>query len=433
MLNVTLIREHTELVERALAKRGLQVDLAQFLRLDEEFRRTRTAVENLRAERKQRSAEVARLLRTGQDVTALRVRSTAVGVDLDELETQLAELGTARRNFLDQLPNLPDDDVVAGGKENNEVLRSVGAPPQFAFPAGDHVELAQRLGLIDYERGVKLGGSGHWIYRGNGALLEWALLNFFVQTHLRDGYEFVLPPHLLTYEAGYTAGQFPKFADEVFAIEPAAPGKPGEPAEAGPRRFLLPTSETALVNLHRDETLSEEELPRKYFAYSPCYRKEIGGYRATERGTLRGHQFDKVELFQFVRPDASDAAHEELLAKAEQLVSALGLHYRITRLAAEDTSAAMAKTFDVEVWLPSINAYVEVSSVSNARDYQARRGNIRYRPTGGRPAFVHTLNASGLATSRLLPAILEQHQQPDGTVVVPEVLRPWLGTEVLAP
>ncbi|MEY9846110.1 seryl-tRNA synthetase [Streptacidiphilus sp. BW17] len=427
MLNITLIREHPARVQHALAKRGLQVDLAPFLMLDEEFRHARTAVESLRAERKQISAEVARLLRAGQDVTVLRARSEIVGADLTELEARLAELGTARKDFLDQLPNLPDDDVVAGGKENNEVVRSIGAPPQFAFPARDHVALAQRLGLVDYERGVKLGGSGHWIYRGNGALLEWALLNFFVQAHLRDGYEFVLPPHLLTYEAGYTAGQFPKFADDVFVIEP------GETGEPGPRRFLLPTSETALVNLHRDETLPEEDLPRRYFAYSPCYRKEIGGYRATERGTLRGHQFDKVELFQFVRPDASDAAHEELLGKAEQLVADLGLHYRVTRLAAEDTSAAMAKTFDVEVWLPSINAYVEVSSVSNARDYQARRGNIRYRPAQGKPAFLHTLNASGLATSRLLPAILEQHQQPDGAVTVPQVLQPWLRSAVLTP
>ncbi|MBV6695650.1 hypothetical protein KV557_00740 [Kitasatospora aureofaciens] len=235
----------------------------------------------------------------------------------------------------------------------------------------------------------------------------------------------MLPPHLLTYQAGYTAGQFPKFADDVFAIEQ-------EPA--GPQRFLLPTAETALISLHRDEALPEPELPRRYFAYSPCYRREIGGYRSTERGTLRGHQFDKVELVHFTRPDTSDAAHQELLVKAEELVGALGLHYRVTRLAAGDTSAAMAKTFDVEVWLPSIGAYVEVSSVSSARDYQARRGNIRYRPaTGGKAAYVHTINASGLATSRLLPALLEQHQQPDGTVTVPEVLRPWLKTDRLIP
>ncbi|MEY9839586.1 aminoacyl--tRNA ligase-related protein [Streptacidiphilus sp. EB103A] len=340
MLDITLIREHPERVQHALAKRGLQVDLASFLKLDQEYRQARTAVDDLRGERRQISAEVARLRRADGEIAALRTQAKAVGADLVQSEERLAALEAARGAFLDELPNLPDDDVVAGGKENNKVLRTAGHPPAFPFDPRDHIDLAQRLGLIDYERGVKLGGTGHWIYRGNGALLEWALLNFFVQAHLRDGYEFILPPHLLTYEAGYTAGQFPKFADEVFVVEPG---------ESGPRRFLLPTSETALVNLHRDETLTDAELPRKYFAYSPCYRKEIGGYRASERGTLRGHQFDKVEMFQFVRPDASEAAHQELLRKAEQLVADLGLHYRVTQLAAGDTTSAMAKAFDIEV------------------------------------------------------------------------------------
>ncbi|MFJ6604764.1 serine--tRNA ligase [Streptomyces lydicus] len=311
----------------------------------------------------------------------------------------------------------------AGGKEHNEVVRTVGQPPRFTFEPKDHVDLAGTLGLVDYQRDTKLAGNGFWIYRGQGAQLEWALLNYFTETHLRDGYEFVLPPHLLTYAAGYTAGQFPKFADEVFTVRDG---------EDGPEQFLLPTAETALVNLHRDETLADSELPKRYFAYTPSYRQEAGGYRTAERGTLRGHQFNKVELFQFARPEDSATAHEELLAKAEQLVVGLGLHYRVTRLAAEDTTAAMAKTFDVEVWLPSLAAYVEVSSVSNGRDYQARRGNIRYRPRQGKSGFVHTLNASGLATSRLLPAILEQHQQADGTVVVPDALRKWMPNEVLA-
>ncbi|WP_405889716.1 serine--tRNA ligase [Streptomyces sp. NBC_00133] len=424
MLDITLIREDPERVRQALAKRGTHVDLPVFLALDGEYRQARAETEQLRAERKRISGEIARLQREGQDVHILHAEARGVNERLAGVEARFAELEKAHRDFLDALPNLPDDDVVAGGKEYNEVVRTFGSPPAFAFPAIDHVELAQALKLIDYERGTKLGGSGFWIYRGNGALLEWALLNYFIEVHLRDGYEFLLPPHVLTYEAGYTAGQFPKFADEVLVLEQG---------ERGPERFLLPTSETAVVNLHRDETLPEAELPKKYFAYSPCYRKEIGGYRAAERGTLRGHQFNKVEMFQFTRPEDSDAAHEELLGRAERLVADLGLHYRITRLAAEDTSAAMAKTFDVEVWLPSIDAYVEVSSVSNARDYQARRGNIRYRPRQEKSAFVHTLNASGLATSRLLPAILEQHQQPGGAVVVPDVLRKWVTDEVLAP
>ncbi|MER5995448.1 serine--tRNA ligase [Streptomyces viridosporus] len=423
MIDVTLIRQNPVHVQQALAKRAVHVDLDEFLHLDDDYRQMRAEVERLRGERKRISGEIAKRQRTGEDVAGLHGGATAVGEQLTAAETRLTELDQARRAFLDPLPNLPDADVPAGGKENNEVIREAGRRPQFGFTPKDHVELARTLGLVDYERGTKLGGSGFWLYRGNGALLEWALLNHFLAAHVRDGYEFVLPPHILTFAAGYTAGQFPKFADEVFALERG---------DDGPDRFLLPTAETALVNLHRDETLPEAELPRRYVAYTPCYRKEAGGYRTAERGTLRGHQFNKVELFQFTHPDASDAVHEELLGKAEELVKELGLHYRITRLAAGDTSAAMARTYDVEVWLPSIEAYVEVSSVSNARDYQARRGNIRYRPRQGKSAFVHTLNASGLATSRLVPALLEQHQRADGTVEVPEVLREWIPSGVLA-
>ncbi|MEU1477371.1 serine--tRNA ligase [Streptomyces sp. NPDC005760] len=423
MIDVTLIRDNPAHVQQALAKRAVHVDLDGFLRLDDDYRHTRAEVERLRGERKRISGEIAKRQRAGEDAADLRSEAPAVGDNLTAAETKLAELEQARRAFLDPLPNLPDAEVPAGGKENNEVIREVGRRPEFGFAPKDHVELARHLGLVDYERGTKLGGSGFWLYRGNGALLEWTLLNYFVEAHVRDGYEFVLPPHVLTFAAGYTAGQFPKFADEVFALEES---------EQGPSRFLLPTAETALVNLHRDETLPEMELPKRYVAYTPCYRKEAGGYRTAERGTLRGHQFNKVELFQFTHPNASDAAHEELLGKAEALVQELDLHYRITRLAAGDTSAAMARTYDVEVWLPSVSAYVEVSSVSNARDYQARRGNIRYRPRQGKSAYVHTLNASGLATSRLVPALLEQHQQADGTVAVPGVLRKWIPSGVLA-
>ncbi|GAA4077980.1 serine--tRNA ligase [Streptomyces shaanxiensis] len=432
MLDVTLIRQHPDQVRDGLRKRAVDADIPAFLALDTEFREARTAVERLRGERRRISAEVAVRRRTDAPADELRAEAKALTDRLTEAEAGLARLAARHREFLDALPNLPDDDVPAGGKENNQVVRSVGAPPAFGFAAKDHVRLAQELGLVDYERGTRLAGNGHWIYRGEGAALEWALLNHFLDAHRRAGYEFVLPPHLLTYEAGYTAGQFPKFAEDVFVVEE---GEAAPRREAGrPQRFLLPTAETALVNLHRGETLDERELPRKYVAYTPCYRRESGSHRTAERGTLRGHQFNKVELFQFARPEDSDAAHLELLARAEELVAGLGLHHRVTQLAAGDTSAAQARTYDVEVWLPSLGAYAEVSSVSNARAYQARRGGIRYRPAGGGKAeYVHTLNASGLATSRLLPAILEQHQRADGTVAVPEVLRRWGLPEVLGP
>ncbi|MFI0711227.1 serine--tRNA ligase [Streptomyces inhibens] len=424
MLDITLIRTNPEYVQKALAKRAVQVDIDAFLALDTDLRRVRSEVERLRGDRRALSGGIAQRQRAGEAAEDLRTEARTVTEWLATAEQHLAELERDHRAFLDPLPNLPDDEVPAGGKENNEAVRTVGQPPRFTFKPRDHVELAGTLGLVDYQRGAKLAGSGFWIYRGLGAQLEWALLNYFTESHLRDGYEFVLPPHLLTYAAGYTAGQFPKFADEVFTVRHG---------EDGPEQFLLPTAETALVNLHRDETLAGSELPKKYFAYTPSYRKEAGGYRTAERGTLRGHQFNKVEMFQFTRPEDSAAAHEELLTKAEELVAGLGLHYRVTRLAAQDTTAAMAKTYDVEVWLPSIGAYVEVSSASNARDYQARRGNIRYLPRQGKSAFVHTLNASGLATSRLLPALLEQHQRADGTVPVPEALRKWMPCEVMAP
>jgi seryl-tRNA synthetase len=416
MLDVTLIRQHPERVREGLAKRGLDVDLDSFLALDRRLRETRTALERLRGERRRVSAGIAARRRAGEPADELLAAAADLADRVAETAAAHGGLDAEHRAFLDGLPNLPEPDVPAGGKEHNEVVRTEGAPPEFGYAPRDHVRLTEELGLVDHRRGAALAGSGNWVYRDQGAALEWALLNHFLDTHRAAGHTFVLPPHLLTWQAGYTAGQFPKFADDVFVTDRTPDGRP--------ERFLLPSAETALAALHHGETLDEAELPVKYVAYTPCYRKEAGGYRTAERGTLRGHQFNKVELFQLTRPADSDAAQLELLAAAEHLVAELGLHYRVTRLAAGDTSPAQARTYDVEVWLPSLGAYAEVSSVSNARDYQARRGGIRYRPAdGGRTAYVHTLNASGLATSRLVPALLEQHQRPDGTVAVPEVLR----------
>ena len=253
-----------------------------------------------------------------------------------------------------------------------------------------------------------------------GARMEWALLNYFIQEHLKDEYELVLPPHMLNYECGYVAGQFPKFADEVYWIENPTSSE---------RKFMLPTAETALVNIHRDEIMDLNDLPRKYIAYTPCYRREAGSYRAEERGMIRGHQFNKVEMVQYTTPEQSDAAFEELVSKAERLMQGLGLHYRVSKLAAGDCSASMARTYDIEVWIPSMGIYKEVSSASNAREYQARRGNIKFRGEDKKLNFVHTLNASGLATSRVMPAIVEQYQNADGSITVPPVLVPLLGCE----
>ncbi|HKO91921.1 MAG TPA: serine--tRNA ligase [Polyangiaceae bacterium] len=423
MLDIKLIRDQSAQVRAALLKRGEDVDFTELLAWDEARRGEQTTLEVKRNERNDVSAKVPALKKAGADVQAVFAQMKTLGNEIKELESSVGALEEKINDFMARLPNLPDPDVAAGGKENNEVIRVSGKKPEFAFPARDHVALLGSLGMVDYARGAKLSGSGFWVYRGDGARLEWALLNYFVERHLAAGYEFVLPPHLLLPACGYTAGQFPKFAGDVFSLEKA-------PEEE--QRFLVPTAETALVNLHRDEILDEAELPRKYFAYTPCYRKEAGSYRTEERGTIRGHQFNKVELFQYCRPEDSARELEEMIEHARSIVEALGLHHQLSKLAARDTSAGMAKTFDIEVWIPSMQQYKEVSSASNARDYQARRGQIRYRPEGQkRVELVHTLNASGLATSRLLPAIVEQFQRADGSVEVPEVLRKWLGKDTL--
>jgi seryl-tRNA synthetase len=420
MLDINLIRENPDIIKEKLARKGYTVDFSEFLERDARRRSLIFATEQLKAEKNKTSGQIPILKKQKQDIAPLLARMKAIGEEIKSGDEQLAVLETAQQGFLEGLPNLPADDVAAGGKENNQVVLTGNPKPSFAFAAQHHVDLCERLGLIDYRRGAMLGGNGFWVYRNLGARLEWALLNYFMEEHLADGYEMILPPHILNWQCGYTAGQFPKFKDDVFQLR----------RDDGDQftHFILPTAETALVNLHRDEILDEAALPFKYFAYTPCYRKEAGSYRAEERGMIRGHQFNKIEMFQYALPGQADAALQELVDKAARLVHKLGLHYRVSKLAAGDCSAAMRKTYDIEVWIPSMDDYKEVSSASDAGDYQARRGNIRYRdPASGKLAFVHTLNASGLATSRIFPAIIEQYQQADGSVVIPEVLQKWMG------
>lgn len=417
MLDIKRIREKTDEVREGLRRRGADVGLVDsVLAFDVQRRQLISAAEELKSRRNSVSKQVGELRRKGEDTTEIQAGMRTLGDEIAVLDRQLTEVEASQSQALLALPNLPADDVEAGGKENNKVVRSFGAKPTFAFEAKNHVDLCVQLGLIDYERGVKMGGNGYWLYQGDGARIEWALLNYFVSEHIKDGYTFMLPPHILTYECGVTAGQFPKFQEDVYRL-----------TEEG-FHFLLPTAETALINLYRDEVLAEEDLPRKLFAYTPCYRREAGAYRASERGMIRGHQFNKVEMFGYTRPEESGAMLQELIDKACRLVEGLGLHYQLTKLAAGDCSASMATTYDIELWLPSMNEYKECSSVSNAHDYQARRGNIRFRRAETKKLeFVHTLNGSGLATSRLLPAIVEQFQQADGSVAIPPVLRPYLG------
>lgn len=420
MLDINLIRADAEKVRQALLKRMDAVDLSPVLELDKRRRALLVEAESLKAKRNAASAGVKNLPPAEQQAVFAEMKE--IGARIKAIDAESASADAQLNDLLAGLPNLPADDVVAGGKENNAVVREWGKKPEFAFEPKDHLTLSKTLGLVDYERGAKLGGTGFWVYRDLGARLEWGLLNLFVETHLANGYSFALPPHILNYECGYTAGQFPKFKDDVFLIA----------GEEGRTQFLLPTSETALISLHRDEILKEEELPKKYFAYTPCYRKEAGGYGANERGMVRGHQFNKVELIQFAKPEDSAAAFDEMVGHVEAVMQRLGLHYRLVKLAARDCSASMARTYDIEVWIPSMKGYKEVSSVSNAHDYQARRGAIRFkRAATGKNELLHTLNGSCLATSRLFPAILEQFQQADGTVLVPEALRRYVGADKL--
>lgn len=423
MIDIKLILEKPEYVKEALAKKLWDFDPAPIQEAADKRLTLIKRVEANKAKRNTLSASVPQVKKEGGDVQAIFAEVKALAAESKKDEEELAEVEAELKALVEVLPNLPDDDLVGGGKENNTPIHHFGKERDFGFTPKNHVDLCESCGLIDYKRAAKISGTGTWIYTNLGARLEWALLNYFIECHLADGYEMILPPHILNYDSGYTAGQFPKFKEDVFWLE-----------DMEPRKFILPTAETALVNLHRNEILNLNELPKKYFAYTPCYRKEAGSYRTEERGMIRGYQFNKVEMVQYTTEEGSDAAFEEMVNKAKALVEGLGLVYQIDKLAAGDCSHSMARTYDIEVWIPSMGIYKEVSSVSNARDYQARRGMIRYKDENGKTKYCHTLNGSGLATSRVFPALVEQYQQEDGSIVIPEALRKYMGgLEVIKP
>ena len=423
MIDIKLILEKPDYVKAALAKKLWDFDPQPIIDLSKKRLELLQRVEANKAKQNKLSASVPAAKKAGEDVTKIFAEVKALAAANKEEEVELARIEDEIRSLIEVLPNMPDDDLLSGGKENNTPIYHFGEERKFDFTPRDHVTLCEMCGLIDYKRAAKISGTGTWVYTNLGARLEWALLNYFIETHLADGYEMILPPHILNYDSGYTAGQFPKFAEDVFWLEGMEP-----------RKFILPTAETALVNLHRNEVLGPNDLPRKYFAYTPCYRKEAGSYRTEERGMIRGYQFNKVEMVQYTTEEGSDAAFEEMYHKAQKLVEGLGLTYQVDKLAAGDCSHSMARTYDIEVYIPSMGIYKEVSSVSNARDYQARRGMCRYKDENGKTKFCHTLNGSGLATSRIFPALVEQCQLEDGSIVVPEALRKYMGgIEVIHP
>lgn len=408
MLDINKIREDKEILKKSLAKRmdPKDINFDEIIEIDDKRKELLQAVETKKAQRNAFSKSKP----DAETIEKMRL----LGDEIKQLDDQIRLVEESLKEKISALPNIPADDVLPGGKENNKVIATFGKKRDFEFEPKDHYDLAVSLDLIDYERAAKIAGTGFWIYKGAGAILEWALLSYFIKFHQGNGYTFMIPPFLLTEQSAYTSGHLPKFRDDLFWTQE--------------NTCLNATSEMMLGNYHRDEILPVEELPYKYAAYSACFRREAGSYRKEERGMIRGHQFNKIEMFQYTKPEQSWASFDELTQNAEKLVDGLGLHFQSVLLAAGDASAAMAKTIDIEVWIPSMGGYKEVSSVSNALDYQARRGNVRFKNSQtGKNEFVHTLNASGLATSRLLPAILEQFQNKDGSVDVPKVLQPFCG------
>ena len=415
MLDIKRIVENKEEVKKGLLKRmnSEDFDLDEIISLYEDKKKLQTEFDTKRAEQNSFNERMAKEEKGSDAFKNLIKELKELSEEVKEIEAKLREADEKLKSKLEVLPNIPDEDVVSGGKENNEVVKEVGRKPEFSFAIRDHVELGVDLGIFDFETASKISGNNFSMYRGLGAQMEWALINYFISTHLGNGYEMIIPPNLVTRDSAYTAGQLPKFEEDVYWVQDGL--------------CLIPTAETVLTNIYRGDILNENDLPKKFFAYTPCYRREAGSYRANEKGLIRVHQFNKVEMFQYTSAEKSKEGFEELLNNAEELVAGLGLHYRVVKLAAGDCSAGMARTYDVEVYIPSMDKYYEVSSVSNARDYQARRGNMRYKKADGKVEFLHTLNGSGLATSRLMVGLIETYQNEDGSITVPEVLRPFMG------
>jgi seryl-tRNA synthetase len=421
MLDLKFVREHTDQVLAAISRRGIELDLTAFLALDTERRALQQRIEELRRRRNEVSEEIGRLKKAGQPAEDKVAEMRAVGDTVTELENKSREQEEAQRNILLTTPNLPHSSVPDGKDENSnvEIRRwspQGGEPPVFSFEPKPHWDLAEYLDIIDFDRATKITGARFALYKGMGARLERALISFMLDLHIAEhGYLEVLPPFMVNKTSMTATGQLPKFEEELFRVENGA-------------FYLIPTAEVPVTNIHRDEILPEESLPVLYTAYTPCFRREAGSYGKDTRGLIRQHQFNKVELVKFAKPEGSYDELEKLTGQAEEVLKRLGLAYRVIALCAGDLGFSAAKTYDIEVWLPAQNKYREISSCSNFEDFQARRGNIRYKPAGGKKTeFVHTLNGSGLAVGRTVVAILENFQQPDGSIVIPEVLRPYMG------
>ncbi|MBM3191762.1 MAG: serine--tRNA ligase [Chlamydiae bacterium] len=418
MLDMKLLRSHPNEIEKKLQTKDPDISFSFLLSLDQNVRKLKQEVEELKAKRNHLSKQVGELKSQKKDASSVIEEVHSFGNKLHTLEESLKQEEEKLQHILDVLPNLPDESIkVSLNPKDNVCIKSVGEKPHFTFPAKNHVELNESLHLFDFARGAKISGSGWPVYRGMGARLEWALLNYMIDIHIKNGFEQWMVPHLVRPDMMYGAAQLPKFKDQLFKLH-----------DKDYDLYLIPTSEVALNALHYDEILPMEELPKKYVSYTPCFRREAGAAGSQERGLIRVHQFNKVEMFCFALPEESDTLFEKMVASAEEILQGLELHYRNMLLVTGDMSFAAAKTLDVEVYLPGQERYYEVSSISNCRDFQARRSKIRYRAEDGHLHFVHTLNGSGLATSRLMVALLENNQQADGSVILPKALHKYLGS-----
>lgn len=416
MLDIKLIRLNREAIEKRLKTKDPEIDLSSIVALDERIRMIKMHVEELKASRNHLSKEIGEKKRDKQDTSALMGEVAGLGDKIATFDQELVALESELKEKLASLPNLPyEESKVSPDPKDNVCLKTFGQKREFAFPFKNHVELNETLGLFDFKRGAKISGSGWPVYCGMGARLEWALINYMIDIHLENGFQMWMPPHLVRPEMMFGSGQLPKFEKQLFKI-----------SDEDYQLYLIPTSEVALNGLYYDEIFKEDELPKKCLAYTPCFRREAGAAGSSERGLIRMHQFNKVEMFCFTKPDQSDQMFEEMLSSAETILQGLNLHYRTMLLVTGDMSFAASKTVDVEVYLPGQNRYYEVSSVSNCTDYQARRSHIRYKHKEEKPEFVHTLNGSGVATSRLMVALLENNQNEDGSVTLPVVLHKYL-------
>lgn len=429
MLDIKLVRDRSDFVRQRLALRGggdeLHID--ELLRLDEARRKALSEVESLKSLRNRVSKEIGALMgqKKSAEAEAKKAETRDLGDRIAQLDKQAAEAEAARDQLLLAIPNLPHESVPPGKTaEDNPVVRVHGEKPSFTFQPKSHVQICEELRLIDFARATKLSGSGFLLYTNWGARLERALIQYMLDLHTTEhGYTEIAPPLMVGPQCLQGVGQFPKFADQYYAV------REGLDDSTLGKLYMIPTAETPVANIHREEILPEKQLPVRYCAYTPCFRGEAGAAGVGTRGMIRVHQFDKVELIKIVKPEDGYAEQEAMLANAERILQSLGLHYRVVLLCTGDMGFASAKTFDIEVWAPGQGAYLEVSSVSNCEDFQARRMGLRYKTEKGENVFPHILNGSGTALARLFVALVETHQQPDGSVLIPKPLQPYIRTE----